>query len=204
MHRDVEPVLSRDCSRTLLEKAFDGVDPLGYESSGGDMEDVDCDVEQVNHMDELAATALRGEDGRAIAALRALTTGTSMDDATAALLTSMGMSPVVVEGLRHVVATLRDPLEIIDLSSDGEEVIVIGDDRRWTIRFGQEAVWSASLHADGGVRTLSVAAVPHVVATAATPGTALSRLVSHPVLDALDLRISATRIGGDRLIIDIA
>lgn len=201
MPHAVDPVLSRDCSRTLLEKVSDGVDPLGYERSGGDMEDVDCDVERVNHMDELAAAALRGESPQATAELKALATGASMDGATAALIASMGISSTIVEGLRHVVATLRDPLEIVDLASDDERVVVIGDDRRWTVRLGNEAVWSASL--DGGLRTLSVPAVPHVVATAGS-GAPLSRLVSHAVLDAHELTIATARVDGDRLIIDIA
>lgn len=200
MHRAVEPVLSRDCSRTLLEKVFDGVDPLGYERSGGDMEDVDCDVEQINHMDELAAAALRGENPQATADLGALATGTSMDGTTAALIASMGMSSTVVEGLRHVVATLRDPLEIIDLNSDDERVVVIGDDRRWTVHLGGEAVWSASQNGD--LRTLNVPAVPHVVAAAGS-GMPLSRLVSHAVLDVHDLTIATARVDGDRLNIDI-
>lgn len=197
----VDPVLSRDCSRTLLEKVSDGVDPLGYERSGGNMEDVDCDVDQVNHMDDLAAAALRGDSPQATAQLKALATGASMDGATAALVASMGMSSTVVEGLRHVVATLRDPLEIVDLASDDERVVIVGDDRRWTVRLEGEAVWSASL--DGAMRTLSAPAVPHVVAAAGS-GAPLSRLVSHAVLDAHQLTIAAARVDGGRLIIDIA
>lgn len=182
-HRLSNPVLARHCSETLLKMARSNQgDPLGYQAFGGDMEDVDCEVEQINFMDELASDALTGRQPSVVRRLLEWPTLRTMDAVSAALLRHIGVLPEVALALADALGKERSAVEIGDGDEDCGRIRVHGDERNWSVHIEYNRIaWNS----------LGLVVLPPIPLTAggAAVGRPLRDLFSHAVLDTFDLRI---------------
>jgi hypothetical protein len=179
------PVIARHCAEKLLHMALSNQgDPLGYRAFGGIVEDADCETDQINFMDELAADALRGDQPHVVDRLMSWPTLRTMDCVTSALLRSLGILPEAALALSDALGKTSTTLEIIDGDDCGDRdglVHVTGHETSWAVRIDEHAAWNS-------LGMVILPALPETARTAAV-GMKLRDIVSHPVLDRFDLSI---------------
>ena len=187
--RIAHPSVTRDCAERLLEMARTGQgDPLGYEASGGEMTQADCDVDNVNRMDELATAALRG-DRDLLLRLSDWPTLRRIDSATRALIAHMGVDPDAVRTLSDVLGKTGMDLDVVDAEGeDDQRPVISSTPLAWAVHLKRgEVAWNS-------VGFVVTPVLPDVVAATAV-GRRLSDVFSHSVLDAHDLYVTEITSG---------
>jgi len=180
----MQPVLARDCSERLLTLAKRGYDPLNY-ALRGSLEDVDCPVEQINDMDDLAAEAITGRDAASVRRLAEKATTRRLDDVTAGLLLHLGISPAAACGLWEILTDQYELLQITDADEDRDVMHVEANGLYWIVMLGGGVTWNS-------LGTLKLPALPDTMVFAGRGP--LARLVSHPVLDRHRLDVVAMTV----------